>query len=99
MDFPDFLVIWVWTLYQDAASQMEITRLELQNESQGLPEDRTGVPSRPGTNGHISRAAVLVDSNGRGRDQCQGGGGLQLDTQYAVAEAEVPGSTWFLVIV
>lgn len=43
---------------------------------------------------HISGAVVLVDANGNSTAQCQGRGGLQLGTQYSVAEADMPGSTF-----
>lgn len=96
MDFPDFLVTGVWRLYQDAANWRDAPAQNF--ETRARDSQKKGQGFLPGlVSTAISRAVVLVDTNGSGRAQCQGCGGLQLGTQYAVAE-EVPGSTSFLVI-
>ena len=83
------------TLDQNAATWTN--QIRTLSQEPGIPtSERTVVPSRPGTNSHLSRAAVLAGTNGNGRVQCQGCGGLQLGTQCSVAGAQVSVSTYIL---
>ena len=67
------------------------------SQEPGIPTtERTVVPSRPDTNSHLSRVAVLADTNGNGRVQGRGCGRLQLGTQCSMAGAQVSVSTYFL---